>query len=259
MIPCTAMALLSKRLDLDVHAHRKLQLHQGVHGLGRRLEDVEEALVRPHLELLARLLVDVRRAVHGEPRDRRRQGDRARDLGTGAPGRVDDLARRLVQDPVVEGLEADPNLVVLRAHFLALARNHRSHVIHPYYSRISTMVSAPTVRPPSRMANRRPFSMAMGVIRLISRFTLSPGITISTPLGNCAVPVTSVVRKKNCGRYPLKNGVCRPPSSFVRMYACAVNFRCGVIEPGFAHTCPRSTSFRSVPRSSNPTLSPACP
>jgi hypothetical protein len=30
--------------------------------------------------------------------------------------------------------------------------------------------------------------------------TLSPGITISVPAGNCTVPVTSVVRKKNCGR-----------------------------------------------------------
>src|SRR6266508_1847693 len=43
------------------------------------------------------------------------------------------------------------------------------------------------------------------------------------------------------------------------MYACAVNFTCGVIDPGLANTCPRSTSFLSVPRSSNPTLSPACP
>ena len=34
---------------------------------------------------------------------------------------------------------------------------------------------------------------------------------------------------------------------------------CGVIDPGFASTCPRSTSSRFVPRSSTPTLSPACP
>ena len=36
------------------------------------------------------------------------------------------------------------------------------------------------------------------------------------------------------------------------MYACAVNFRCGVIEPGLAHTCPRSTSLRSVPAQQQP-------
>ncbi|GAV37034.1 hypothetical protein ROTAS13_04726 [Roseomonas sp. TAS13] len=34
---------------------------------------------------------------------------------------------------------------------------------------------------------------------------------------------------------------------------------CGVIEPGLASTCPRSTSSRFVPRSSAPMLSPASP
>ena len=43
------------------------------------------------------------------------------------------------------------------------------------------------------------------------------------------------------------------------MYTSQLNFVCGVIEPGFASTCPRSTSSRFVPRSSTPTLSPACP
>ena len=35
-----------------------------------------------------------------------------------------------------------------------------------------------------------------------------------TPTRTFTIPVTSVVLKKNCGRYPAKNGVCRPPSSF---------------------------------------------
>ncbi len=34
---------------------------------------------------------------------------------------------------------------------------------------------------------------------------------------------------------------------------------CGVIDPGFASTIPRSTSVFSMPRSNSPTLSPACP
>jgi hypothetical protein len=63
------------------------------------------------------------------------------------------------------------------------------------YSTISDTVPAPTVRPPSRMANRKPFSIAMGAIRVISIWMLSPGITISTPAGRFATPVTSVVRK----------------------------------------------------------------
>jgi hypothetical protein len=68
------------------------------------------------------------------------------------------------------------------------------HLAIPY-SLTSVIVPAPTVRPPSRIANRSPFSIAMGVINSISIATLSPGITISTPAGNCATPVTSVVRK----------------------------------------------------------------
>jgi hypothetical protein len=54
---------------------------------------------------------------------------------------------------------------------------------------------APMVRPPSRMANRCPFSIATGAINSISTETLSPGITISTPWANTTMPVTSVVRK----------------------------------------------------------------
>jgi len=45
------------------------------------------------------------------------------------------------------------------------------------------------------MANLSSFSMAMGVISATSRLTLSPGMTISTPLGRVATPVTSVVLK----------------------------------------------------------------
>jgi len=63
------------------------------------------------------------------------------------------------------------------------------------YSTISVTAPDPTVRPPSRMANRSPFSMATGVISSTPIATLSPGITISTPSGNVATPVTSVVRR----------------------------------------------------------------
>jgi hypothetical protein len=63
------------------------------------------------------------------------------------------------------------------------------------YLIISLMAPAPTVRPPSRIAKRSPFSIATGVCSSISSETLSPGITISVPAGSLADPVTSVVRK----------------------------------------------------------------
>ena len=71
-----------------------------------------------------------------------------------------------------------------------------SHRLTPSpYSIISLTTPAPTVRPPSRTANRSSFSIAIGVINSADIVTLSPGITISTPSGNVITPVTSVVRK----------------------------------------------------------------
>src|SRR5437762_2053419 len=43
------------------------------------------------------------------------------------------------------------------------------------------------------------------------------------------------------------------------MYTSPLNFVCGLMLPGFASTCPRSTSSFSTPRSSTPMLSPAWP
>src|SRR5215470_8157459 len=93
--------------------------------------------------------------------------------------------------------------VVAVLAFAALQRNDFSHdsdslnrsVKIRAYSMISVTAPAPTVCPPSRMAKRNPFSNATGVIKLTSQLTLSPGITISTPLGSFTSPVTSVVLK----------------------------------------------------------------
>jgi len=63
------------------------------------------------------------------------------------------------------------------------------------YSTISLTTPALIVLPPSRIAKRRPFSMAIGVINSPLIVILSPGITISTPSGSSTVPVTSVVLK----------------------------------------------------------------
>src|SRR6185369_2472554 len=64
-----------------------------------------------------------------------------------------------------------------------------------HHSTILATTAAPTVRPPSRIANRSFYSIAIGVISSTSIVTLSPGITISVPEGSVTTPVTSVVRK----------------------------------------------------------------
>src|SRR5262249_38715717 len=139
-------------------------------------------------------LVHVRRAVdrpavgHGRERDRSRH-PRARALGG-----VDDLAGALVQDPVVVRLQPDPDLFI-HHHALRTPAGYRQPLPQVPYWMISVTVPAATVRPPSRIAKRSPFSIAMGAISSISICVLSPGITISVPAGRCATPVTSVVRK----------------------------------------------------------------
>ena len=50
-------------------------------------------------------------------------------------------------------------------------------------SMMSSTTPAPTVRPPSRIAKRRPLSIAIGVMRVTVIVTRSPGMTISTPSG----------------------------------------------------------------------------
>lgn len=72
---------------------------------------------------------------------------------------------------------------------------HLNSPLCGYQSTIPVSTPAPTVRPPSRMAKRRPSSMATGVMRATSQLMLSPGMTISTPSGRVRIPVTSVVRK----------------------------------------------------------------
>jgi hypothetical protein len=66
---------------------------------------------------------------------------------------------------------------------------------YKYYSMHLPTAPEPTVRPPSRIAKRRPGSIATGLINSTVISTLSPGTTISMFAGKSTTPVTSVVRK----------------------------------------------------------------
>src|SRR5438477_7500438 len=192
----TRYPLLSERLDLHIHTRRQFELHERVDGLRRRLENVEKPLVRPHLELLARLLIAGRAAQDRVARHLRRQRDWSRHSGAGAFGRVDDFRGRLIEDAVVVRFQSDADLFIHHGSIpLKNMWDRHSCLSQLTYSMMSTTVPAPTVRPPSRIAKRRPFSIAIGAMRLMVSDVLSPGITISAPCASSAVPVTSVVRK----------------------------------------------------------------
>ena len=104
----------SGQLDFHVHAGSQIQLHQRVDRLRRRLHNVKHTLVGTDLELLARLLVDVRATVDRELLDARRHGNGAANKGTGAARGIGDVAGRLIEHTMIERLQA--NADILRFH-----------------------------------------------------------------------------------------------------------------------------------------------
>src|SRR5215211_5731011 len=207
----------SDELYLDVDAGRQMvEPLQRVDRLRCWLKDVDEPLVRADLEVLPRVLVLERRANHAVDVLLGRQGHGPGHRGAGAHGRVHDLLGGRLDRRVVVGLEPNADLVLgerchmwtesgagraastrvsrMRAALWACPPPRRSSVETPY-SMISVTTPEPTVRPPSRIAKRRPSSMAMGWMSSTVISMLSPGMTISVPSGRFATPVTSVVRK----------------------------------------------------------------
>jgi hypothetical protein len=100
--------------------------------------------------------------------------------------------RRFLEDEYVRSLQStQPRVINMR--FAALRAMTLSERLRLYLITF-VITPEPTVRPPSRTANRSCSSIATGVISLTFMSMLSPGITISTPSGNSISPVTSVVR-----------------------------------------------------------------
>jgi hypothetical protein len=53
MLSRSAIVIVLLQLDFDVHARWEVEFHQRVDGLRSGVNDIEQALVRAHLELLA--------------------------------------------------------------------------------------------------------------------------------------------------------------------------------------------------------------
>src|SRR4029077_5216648 len=105
-------------LDFGVDAGGQVELHQRVHGLRGRVDNVEKALVGAHLELLAALLCHVRRRVDGELLDAGGQRNGSANLSTGPFRRVHDLTRRRIENPMVERLETYANILAVHCRYL---------------------------------------------------------------------------------------------------------------------------------------------
>lgn len=85
-------------------------------------------------------------------------------------------------------------LIRVNSHRIFSSSLHCSLLIEYYSITVATRPD-PTVRPPSRIANVRPWLIAIGWISSIVISMLSPGMHISVPSGRLQTPVTSVVLK----------------------------------------------------------------
>ena len=106
---------LRPELDLDVDACRKIEPHEGVDRLRGRRVDVDQALVRAHLEVLAGVLVLERASDHRVDVLLGGQGHRPGHGRAGALRRLDDRQRRPVELGVVVPLETDADLLLRQA------------------------------------------------------------------------------------------------------------------------------------------------
>ena len=93
--------------DFDVHAGREVQAHQGINCFGSRIQDVYQTLVRPHLEVFHGLFINGGIALDRENFLLSRQQDGTGDSRARSSGRIHNLLRALVQNPVVECLQAN--------------------------------------------------------------------------------------------------------------------------------------------------------
>ena len=119
------------------------------------------------------------------PRDRR-----ARGRASGWQGRRESNSQPLVLETSALPIELHPSVVNDECRMTNVPIDDFIR-----QDRIFVTTPEPTVRPPSRMANRTPSSIAIGVISSTLKRALSPGMHISASPIKLAEPVTSVVRK----------------------------------------------------------------
>src|SRR4051794_2813232 len=111
---------VEREADFDIHAGGGMvEPLERVDGLGRGLMDVDQALVRPDLEVLLGVLVLEGGLHDGVHVLLGREGHRARDGGAGPRRGLDDLLGRGLDGRRVVRLETDADLVLGYGHVLS--------------------------------------------------------------------------------------------------------------------------------------------
>jgi len=100
-------------LNFYFYSRRQFELHQRIDGAAIRIQNVDQPLVRADLELLAALLIHVRRAVDRIDRLLRRQRDRPGNDAAGRLHRPNNLFRALVDQVMIVRFQFDSNFLHL--------------------------------------------------------------------------------------------------------------------------------------------------
>src|SRR3989344_8716929 len=147
-----------------------------------------------HLVLIAAVLMDKSGRIDGIFSCFSRQRNRPQNLSALALRRFYNLFGRRINNFVIVGLDSDSYpwfyLFFCFSHLIYFKNNKPAE---KNYLMTFVTTPAPTVLPPSLIANRCCSSRATGAINLTENLTVSPGITISTPGAKTTSPVTSVV------------------------------------------------------------------
>jgi hypothetical protein len=101
------------QFDFNLNARGQIEFHQRVNRFVGWIYDIHQALMRANLELISRSLVDVWTAQNVVTLDSGGQWNGAVHHSTRALGRINDFGRRLIDQSVVEGLQANPNFLTL--------------------------------------------------------------------------------------------------------------------------------------------------
>src|SRR5690606_35336493 len=118
LAPRFLLARLSRQAELtetnlNFNTSRQIELHQGVHSFLGRLNNIHQPLMSADLVLVARILVDVRCNLHSKTLATSRQRNGATNLGTSSLRSLSDLFSSCVYEPMIEGLQPDPDSLTL--------------------------------------------------------------------------------------------------------------------------------------------------
>lgn len=109
-------------LDLDVNPRRKLERHERIDRLCRRLVHVDQSVVRASLEVFPAVLVNVRRAQDAEDASLRRKRHRTRDARLSRLCRLDDLIACALHVVRLERAQANANFLGLHSGLQEMRR-----------------------------------------------------------------------------------------------------------------------------------------